>query len=124
MTRPRPAVLRSPNPIVGGSSFHKPTEPISAPAALTLPTGLRLLQVEIFCYALSPSDKSEWRQRIEQEAEHFLDVSAWSVPDIAGKISADAIHIAVNLNGYTKVSSKLLPAAEPCAGPAPASCED
>ena len=60
-------------------------------------------QVEIFCYALSPSDSSEWRQRIEREAEHFMDVSAWSVPDIAGKISADAIHIAVNLNGYTKV---------------------
>lgn len=61
------------------------------------------LQVEIFCYALSASDNSEWRQRIEREAEHFLDVSAWSVPDIAGKISADGIHIAVNLNGYTKV---------------------
>lgn len=61
------------------------------------------LQVEIFCYALSASDSSEWRQRIEMEAEHFLDVSAWSVPDIAGKIAADGIHIAVNLNGYTKV---------------------
>jgi hypothetical protein len=59
-------------------------------------------QVEIFCYALSPSDNSEWRLRIEREAEHFLDVSSWSVPDIAGKMSADGIHIAVNLNGYTK----------------------
>lgn len=59
--------------------------------------------MEIFCYALSASDNSEWRQRIEMEAEHFIDVSAWSVPDIAGKISADGIHIAVNLNGYTKV---------------------
>ena len=67
-----------------------------------------LLQVEIFCYALSPSDNSEWRQRIEREAEHFLDVSSWSVPDIAGKISADAIHVAVNLNGYTKVSCAAL----------------
>ena len=60
-------------------------------------------QVEIFCYALSASDGSEWRQRIEREAEHFLDVSAWPVPDIAGRIAADGIHIAVNLNGYTKV---------------------
>lgn len=59
--------------------------------------------MEIFCYALSASDNSEWRQRIEMEAEHFIDVSAWSVPDIAGKISTDGIHIAVNLNGYTKV---------------------
>lgn len=59
-------------------------------------------QVEVFCYGLSPSDGSEWRLRIEAEAEHFLDVSAWSVPDIARKISADAIQVAINLNGYTK----------------------
>ena len=31
-----------------------------------------MLQVEIFCYALSPSDNSEWRQRIERESENFL----------------------------------------------------
>lgn len=48
------------------------------------------------------ADGSEWRQRIEREAEHFLDVSAWSVSDIAGKISADQIQVAINLNGYTK----------------------
>lgn len=48
------------------------------------------------------SDGSEWRQRIEQEAEHFLDVSSWSVGDIAGKISSDEIQVAINLNGYTK----------------------
>ena len=71
---------------------------------------MSLVQVEIFCYALSASDNSEWRQRIEMEAEHFLDASAWSVPDIAGKIAADGIHIAVNLNGYTKVL--LTPAAD------------
>ncbi len=57
----------------------------------------------MFCYAVSPSDGSEWRQRIEAEAEHFLDVSAWSVGDIAARISADRIHVAINLNGYTKV---------------------
>ena len=33
-------------------------------------------RVEVFCYALSPSDGSEWRVRIEGEAEHFLDVSS------------------------------------------------
>ncbi|WIA37736.1 hypothetical protein OEZ86_014614 [Tetradesmus obliquus] len=59
-------------------------------------------KVEVFCYALSPSDGSEWRLRIEAEAEHFLDASAWSVADIARRISADGIHVAVNLNGYTK----------------------
>ncbi len=60
------------------------------------------MQVEVFCYALSVSDNSEWRQRIEAEAEHFLDVSSWSTPAIASKISSDGIHIAINLNGYTK----------------------
>lgn len=33
-------------------------------------------RVEVFCYALSPSDGSEWRVRIEQETEHFMDVSS------------------------------------------------
>ena len=50
--------------------------------------------IEVFCYALSPSDGSEWRQRITAEAEHFLDVSAWGVAEIAQRISADGIHIA------------------------------
>ena len=66
-------------------------------------SALRLrVQVEVFCYAASPNDGSEWRQRIEAEAEHFLDVSAWSVGDIAARISAERIHVAINLNGYTK----------------------
>lgn len=60
------------------------------------------LRVEVFCYALSASDRSEWRTRIETEAEHFLDVSAWPTADIARRISADGVHVAVNLNGYTK----------------------
>lgn len=58
--------------------------------------------VEVFCYALSPDDGSSWRQQISTDAEHFLDVSTWSSPDIAKKISRDRCHIAVNLNGYTK----------------------
>ena len=53
----------------------------------------RCMQVEVFCYALSPSDNSEWRNRIAAESEHFLDVSAWGVPDIARKISADGIQV-------------------------------
>jgi protein O-GlcNAc transferase len=59
-------------------------------------------RVEVFCYALSPSDSSEWRLRIAAEAEHFLDVSSWSTTDIARRIASDGVHIAVNLNGYTK----------------------
>ncbi|KAL5566813.1 hypothetical protein UlMin_029977 [Ulmus minor] len=58
--------------------------------------------VEVFCYALSPNDGTEWRQRIQSEAEHFVDVSTMSSDTIAKLINEDKIHILVNLNGYTK----------------------
>lgn len=48
---------------------------------------------QVFCYALSPPDGSEWRTRIEAEVEHFTDVSSWSIPDIAARISADQIQV-------------------------------
>lgn len=58
--------------------------------------------VEVFCYALSPNDGTEWRQRTQSEAEHFLDVSAMSSDAIAKTINEDNIQILINLNGYTK----------------------
>ncbi|XP_010413233.1 PREDICTED: probable UDP-N-acetylglucosamine--peptide N-acetylglucosaminyltransferase SEC isoform X1 [Camelina sativa] len=58
--------------------------------------------VEVFCYALSANDNTEWRQRIQSEAEHFLDVSAMSSDAIAKIINEDKIQILINLNGYTK----------------------
>lgn len=58
--------------------------------------------VEVFCYALSPNDGTEWRQRTQSEAEHFVDVSAMSSDMIAKLINEDNIQILVNLNGYTK----------------------
>ena len=57
----------------------------------------------MFCYALSPNDSTEWRQRIQSEAEHFIEVSAMSSDMIAKLINEDKIQILVNLNGYTKV---------------------
>ncbi|GMJ11255.1 secret agent, partial [Hibiscus trionum] len=58
--------------------------------------------VEVFCYALSQNDGTEWRQRIQSEAEHFIDVSARSSDVIAKMINEDGIQILINLNGYTK----------------------
>ncbi|KAL9162279.1 hypothetical protein ABFS82_07G079400 [Erythranthe guttata] len=58
--------------------------------------------VEIFCYALSPNDGTEWRLRIQSEVEHFIDVSAMASDMIARMINDDQIQILVNLNGYTK----------------------
>ncbi|KAL8171812.1 hypothetical protein V2J09_023616 [Rumex salicifolius] len=58
--------------------------------------------VEVFCYALSPNDGTEWRQRTQSEVEHFVDVSSLSSDAIAKMINEDRIQILVNLNGYTK----------------------
>ncbi|KAK3162826.1 hypothetical protein QOZ80_1BG0094300 [Eleusine coracana subsp. coracana] len=62
----------------------------------------KLDTVEVFCYALSRDDGTEWRQRIKAEAEHFIDVSMMSSDMIAKVINEDRIQILVNLNGYTK----------------------
>jgi len=59
-------------------------------------------KVKITCYALTPSDSSVWRQKIESEVEAFRDISAISNEDAAKLIHADNVHILVNLNGYTK----------------------
>ncbi|CAI0385296.1 unnamed protein product [Linum tenue] len=58
--------------------------------------------IEVFCYALSANDGTEWRQRIQSEAEHFIDVSSMSSDMIAKLINEDKIQILINLNGYTK----------------------
>ncbi|KAM3366949.1 hypothetical protein ACQJBY_015935 [Aegilops geniculata] len=58
--------------------------------------------VEVFCYALSQNDGTEWRQRIQAEAEHFIDVSAMTSDVIAKMINEDKIQVLINLNGYTK----------------------
>eukprot|EP00871_Galdieria_phlegrea_P001991 jgi/Galph1/2793/GphlegSOOS_G1452.1 len=58
--------------------------------------------VECYCYSLSPSDGSVWRQKIENEAEHFRDISKLSAQDAASVIARDGIHVLVNANGYTR----------------------
>lgn len=58
--------------------------------------------VECFCYALTASDNSAWRHRIESEVEHFRDISAMTAKQSAEVIAKDGIHVLVNCNGYTK----------------------
>jgi protein O-GlcNAc transferase len=55
-------------------------------------------------YALSPPDGSVYRQRIEAEAERFVDASALSPAELATRIAADGCQVLVDLNGYTKGS--------------------
>lgn len=59
--------------------------------------------VEIFCYALSPNDGTKFREKIEQETDHFRDLSGLPCNGKAADlIYNDKIHILVNMNGYTK----------------------
>jgi hypothetical protein len=50
-------------------------------------------QFNIFVYATSPSDGSSYRQKIEREAQHFVDISSSSFKEAVEKILADNIHI-------------------------------
>lgn len=69
---------------------------------------------EIFCYALSKNDHSNYRSKIERDSEHFLDVSGWTSKNIIERIVADQIHVLVNLNGYTKGARNEIFSARPC----------
>ena len=55
-----------------------------------------------FCCVWSQNDSTEWGQRIQSGAEHFIDVSTMSSEMTAKLINEDMIQILINLNGYTK----------------------
>ena len=58
---------------------------------------------EVFCYALSPDDGTNFRAKVMAEAHHFIDLS--QIPcngKAADRIHQDGIHILVNMNGYTR----------------------
>ncbi|XP_039262737.2 UDP-N-acetylglucosamine--peptide N-acetylglucosaminyltransferase 110 kDa subunit-like isoform X2 [Styela clava] len=60
-------------------------------------------KVEVFCYALSPDDGTEFRKHVSSSVEHFIDLS--QIPcngKAADRIHQDGIHILLNMNGYTK----------------------
>uniref|UniRef100_A0A8R1HGY9 protein O-GlcNAc transferase n=1 Tax=Caenorhabditis japonica TaxID=281687 RepID=A0A8R1HGY9_CAEJA len=60
-------------------------------------------RVEVFCYALSPNDGTNFRSKLIAESEHFVDFSQNPCNlKAAEKIAADGIHILINMNGYTK----------------------
>ncbi len=73
-----------------------------------------LSRFNVYLYATTPSDGSPYRQKIEREAQHFLDVSAWSNQQVVERIVMDNIHVLMNLNGYTKGARNEIFAARPC----------
>lgn len=61
-----------------------------------------LNKFNVFLYATTASDQSPYRQKIEKEAQHFMDCSSWSHHQIVEQVVSDGIHVLMNLNGYTK----------------------
>ena len=85
---------------------------------------------EIHVYATSSSDGSRYRRKIQEESQHFLDVSNWSTREVVERIVMDGIHLresitylypnrlteskaVVNLGGYTKGARNDIFAARP-----------
>ncbi|KAK6013215.1 tetratricopeptide repeat protein [Ostertagia ostertagi] len=63
----------------------------------------QLCTEKVFCYALSANDGTNFRQKLVNEAEHFVDLSQISCNGkAADRINQDGIHILINMNGYTK----------------------
>jgi len=50
-------------------------------------------QFNVFVYATTPSDCSSYRQKIEREAQNFVDISSTSLEDAVERIFADGVHI-------------------------------
>ena len=55
------------------------------------------VNIEVFFYALSQSDGSKWRQRIQAEVEYFVDVPALSSDVIARMIFGAHIQFLIKL---------------------------
>lgn len=59
--------------------------------------------VEVFCYALSPDDGTNFRKKVSSEVDHFVDLSQITCNGkAADRINRDGIHVLLNMNGYTK----------------------
>ena len=58
---------------------------------------------EVFCYALSPSDGSPYRKRVEADCEHFATIAKRaSASAAAARIAGDGLDLLVDLDGYTQ----------------------
>ncbi len=59
---------------------------------------------EIFLYSYGPDDNSDWRRRVMRSSEHWFDAAQISDLDLARRIRADGIDIAVDLKGFTRAT--------------------
>ncbi|KZT02719.1 glycosyltransferase family 41 protein [Laetiporus sulphureus 93-53] len=68
----------------------------------------------VFLYTTSPWDGSDYRPRIAQQVENFIDVSTWPANAVVEHILRQDIHILINLGGYTKGARNDIFAVRPC----------
>jgi len=60
---------------------------------------------EVIAYSTGPNDGSDYRQRIEQEADRFVDMHRWTPLQAASRIRLDGVDVLVDLHGHTLGSS-------------------
>jgi len=58
-------------------------------------------RLEAIAYSTGPNDHSEYRARIEAEAERFVDLQGLTPLQAAGRIRLDGVDILVDLSGHT-----------------------
>jgi len=57
---------------------------------------------EVFAYSYGPNDGSMYRKKLEQDADHFVDISNLGYVETAKMINKDEIDILIDLKGHTK----------------------
>jgi predicted O-linked N-acetylglucosamine transferase (SPINDLY family) len=55
---------------------------------------------EIYAYSIGPGDTSEYRRRIVEGCDRFVEVGSEPFEATARRIAADGVHIAVDMKGY------------------------
>ena len=56
---------------------------------------------EVLAYSFGKDDRSEYRQRVVQDCDRFIDVSTLSHEAMARRIAADGVHVLVDMKGYS-----------------------
>jgi len=57
---------------------------------------------EIRLYSYGRADASEWRQRLVEGADAFVDIAPLSLCEAAGRVRADGVDVLVDLKGFTR----------------------
>jgi predicted O-linked N-acetylglucosamine transferase (SPINDLY family) len=62
-------------------------------------------QFQVYAYSLGPDDDSEYRQKLQRDADVFRDLRGQNPEAIAQTIHQDGIHLLIDLAGYTDYGS-------------------